>query len=100
MLFKNISIALLVSSASAYLGCPIAEIGNEEQMLQEANCLVHRSDINKDAKLSHPTTRNFVSNYLENQVLVDNIIDDIEYKYGQHLERPEFYEVYGYLKYH
>ena len=52
-MLKNLSIIALVSTVSALYGCQHARVGHEEEMLREADCLFHNSDMNKDGILSH-----------------------------------------------
>ena len=94
------TIVLLVSSAAAMYGCEHARVGDEQGMLNEANCLFHYSDENKDGYLSHESINAFVRNYIEEEELEERIIRDIEGDYGEHVSRDEFYSVYGYMKYH
>ena len=94
------TIALLVSSATAMYGCPHARVGDEQGMLNEANCLFYYSDQNKDGFLSHESVRYFVREYIEERELEERIIRDIEEDYGGRVSRDEFYNVYGYMKYH
>ena len=63
-MLKNLSIIALVSTVSALYGCQHARVGHEEEMLREADCLFHNSDMNKDGILSHQSTRHFVKKYL------------------------------------
>ena len=99
-MLKNLSIVLLVSTATALYGCQHASAGDEEGMLREADCLFHRSDVNKDGILSHESTKAFVKNYLEDRELEQEIVNDIEERYGRKMSKEEFYGVYGYMKYH
>ena len=99
-MLKNLSIVLLVSTASAMYGCPHASVGDEEGMLREADCLFRNSDMNRDGILSHESTKDFVRKYLEDRELEQDIINDIEERYGRKMSKDEFYGVYGYMKYH
>ena len=66
-MFKNLSLLLLVSTASAYLGCEHAELGDENGMLREAECIFYRSDQNHNDRLSPESTNQFVRNYIEDE---------------------------------
>ena len=99
-MLRKICILLMASTVSAMYGCAHAEVGDEEGMLQEANCLFHRSDINKDGELSHQSTRQFVTDYLESEEIEERVIQDIERDYGTRISKDEFYGVFGYMKYH
>ena len=69
-------------------------------MYEEAKCLFENSDYNHDGRLSHESTRAFVHKYIAGRENEEYVNQAFLKMYGPRVRREEFYQAYGFLKYH